>query len=102
MFQSGKGDTITFLQLKQPLVTDGDPKYLANQRSMSQTSTNPGSIMIPPRQRHVGLLDEIIHNPVPARPPIPAVTRYDQFIDSQIPDDAAGQVDQMQEPAFVC
>src|SRR6516162_981959 len=100
MLQRGKRYTIAFLQLKQPLVANRNAEYLANQRFMSQASTNPGSIMIPPRQRHFGLLHEIINDTVAARPAIPAVARYDQLIDSQIPDDAACQVDQMQEPAL--
>ena len=66
---------------------------------MAEARSEPGRVVVAPDERDIRLLPQIIHHPVAAGTPVPAVAADDQLVDRQIAHQADGDVDQLPDAA---
>src|ERR1700737_2012919 len=88
-------DPIPLFQLRNTTVSERYSQNVADQCFMTKAGAQPSHVVIAPDKRDVWLLHQVVNDPVSPLTAIPAVARYDQFIDCQVSDDAACQMNQM-------
>ena len=69
---------------------------MADERLMTEPRTEPRGIVVSPDERDIRLITQVVHNTITAGSAVPTVPANNQFIDRQITDLSAGNVNQMQ------